>query len=77
MTGLVKVIMVAAVLVLQPIATLAATLLRDPDIEYALGRLAKPVLQSHKVKQNVRIEEERTNLAVSMGFPDATPPAVP
>lgn len=46
MTGLVKVIMVAAVLVLQPIATLAATLLRDPDIEYALGRLAKPVLDA-------------------------------
>lgn len=46
MSRFLKVFMIALVFALQPLASVAATLLRDPDIEYALGRLAKPVLDA-------------------------------
>lgn len=46
MSRLLKVTMIALVMALQPMATLAATLLRDPDIEYALAELARPLLNA-------------------------------
>lgn len=46
MTRWIHIVAMVAVLALQPIAARAVTLLRDPDIEHALGILARPVLDA-------------------------------
>ena len=45
----------AVLLVLTALPTRAASLIRDPDIEYALQRLAEPILTAAGMGQNVRI----------------------
>lgn len=52
MSRLLKVFLLALMTLIQPMIASAATLLRDPDIEYALGRLAKPVLSAAGLSPN-------------------------
>ena len=55
LTVFVSVILAAFVFVLVTVPARAATIIRDPDIEYSLAQLAKPILAAAGLGSNVKI----------------------